>query len=82
MEHEESEEDNEEIEDVEENLSYENPESGIEVLEENKVKIKSNLEFLLSQNDILPLLRKINKDKNRTQGELSFEKLIKKVIFF
>jgi hypothetical protein len=51
-------------------------------LEENKDNIKSNLEFLLSQNDILPLLRKINKEKNKYQGELSFEKLIKKVNFF
>jgi len=47
--------------------------------EETKEKIQSNLEFLLSQNDILPLLKKLNKDKARIENKLPLDKAYKNV---
>ena len=49
----------------------------IAVIEETKQKIKSNLEFLLSQNDILPLLKKLNKDRTIPNGKFSLDKFAK-----
>jgi hypothetical protein len=46
-----------------------------------KSKILSNLEFLLSQNDILPLLKKINKTKNGDLKEIINSKNSKVILF-
>jgi hypothetical protein len=45
--------------------------------EVNRVKIRTNLEFLLSQNDILPLIRKINKEKAQKGGVVCLGSIIK-----
>ena len=53
--------------------------------EENRTKIKTNLEILLSQNDILPLLKKIRKEKSKNKGNVSLTKYIvknNKVVIF
>lgn len=53
------------------------PELSKEKLEEKKKKIRSKLEFLLSQNDILPLLKSLN-GKEHVQNDLfDFQKLTK-----
>ncbi len=49
------------------------------IKEETKDKILSNLEFLLSQNDILPLLKKLNKEKMNFDGKIVIEKNNKNV---
>lgn len=46
--------------------------------EESRSKIKTNLEILLSQNDILPLLRKIRKEKLKYKGNISLSKYMVK----
>ena len=46
--------------------------------EDYKTKIRTNLEFLLSQNDILPLIKKINKENLKNSGSVSLTKYIKK----
>lgn len=46
--------------------------------EDSQTKIKTNLEFLLSQNDILPLIRKINKENVKNSSSISLSKFIKK----
>jgi hypothetical protein len=46
--------------------------------EESRAKIKTNLEILLSQNDILPLLKKIRKEKLKSSGNLSLSKYMVK----
>ena len=46
---------------------------------DNKDKLKTNLEILLSQNDILPLLKKIHKDKIRQNGTVSLAKYLNKI---
>ena len=46
--------------------------------EDRQTKIKTNLEFLLSQNDILPLIRKINKENGKNSSGISLSKFIKK----
>lgn len=53
-------------------------------IEVNKQKTKTNLQFLLSQNDILPLLKKINKERTKNTQEVSLDKYIKnnKVMIF
>jgi hypothetical protein len=45
------------------------PELSKENIEEKKKKIRSKLEFLLSQNDILPLLKSLN-GKEHVQNDL------------
>jgi hypothetical protein len=52
------------------------------IVEHTKDKIKSNLEFLLSQNDILPLLKKLNKDKTRFDSKFSLDRASKNVRVF
>jgi hypothetical protein len=42
--------------------------------EVDKDKIKSNLEILLSQNDILPLLKKINRECGQNTNNVSLSK--------
>jgi hypothetical protein len=49
------------------------------IVEQTKEKIKSNLEFLLSQNDILPLLKKLNKEKIQLNEKYNLEKTAKTV---
>ena len=46
--------------------------------EDRETKIKTNLEFLLSQNDILPLIKKINRENVKNSGNISLSKFIKK----
>jgi len=43
-------------------------------VEVTKDKIKSNLEYLLSQNDILPLLKKLGKDKSKLDPKFSLDR--------
>jgi hypothetical protein len=65
----------------EENEKKENlqaDQSRIAGVEDNRSKIRTNLEFLLSQNDILPLIRKINKDNLKNSESVSLSKYIKK----
>ncbi len=45
--------------------------------EDKQTKIRTNLEFLLSQNDILPLIRKINRENTKNSGSVSLSKFIK-----
>jgi len=40
--------------------------------------MRTNLEFLLSQNDILPLIRKINKENLKNSESVSISKYIKR----
>lgn len=47
---------------------------------DKKTKIRTNLEFLLSQNDILPLIKKINRENFKNQGSVSLDKYIKKPV--
>jgi hypothetical protein len=44
--------------------------------EESRSKIKTNLEILLSQNDILPLLKKIHKEKLKNKGSIYLSKFM------
>jgi hypothetical protein len=46
------------------------------------IGLKTNLEILLSQNDILPLLRKINKDKRKIGDSLHLANYLKKNVNF
>ncbi len=47
------------------------------LLEEERLKAKSNLEILLTQNDILPLLKKINTDSKNKNKNILFENYLK-----
>jgi len=47
-----------------------------------KPRLKTNLEILLSQNDILPLLKKISKDKRRNENNLSLANYLSKSVIF
>ena len=44
---------------------------------QDKAKLRTNLEFLLSQNDILPLLKKLGKEKNKSLESVAISKYIK-----
>jgi hypothetical protein len=77
----ENEEEDVEMEEIEEDEDYLEPKESIEDIKGSKEKIKTNLEYLLSQNDILPLLKKINKEKSKMLPDISLDKYIKKVIY-
>jgi hypothetical protein len=47
-------------------------------IEERRDRIKTNLEILLSQNDILPLIKKINKEKSKSSGIVLLNKYVRK----
>lgn len=52
--------------------------SRIAGVEDKRSKMRTNLEFLLSQNDILPLIRKINKENLKNSESVSISKYIKR----
>jgi hypothetical protein len=68
------------MEEIEEDEDYNEPKESIEPTKGSKEKIKTNLEFLLSQDDIVPLLKKINRENNKAIADISLDKYIKKVI--
>lgn len=51
-------------------------------MEPIKDKMISNLEFLLSQNDILPLLKRLNRDKTKLDSKFSLDRTSKNVRVF
>jgi hypothetical protein len=75
----EKEEENVEMEEVEEDEDYEDPKDHIIDNRASRDKIKTNLEFLLSQNDIIPLLKKINKERYKNTTDIRLDNYIKKV---
>jgi hypothetical protein len=70
------------MEEIEEDEDYSEPKQHIEEIKGGKEKIKTNLEFLLSQNDILPLLKKVNREKNKNITDINLDKYTNKVILF
>jgi hypothetical protein len=68
------------MEEIEEDEDYYEPKEWIEDTKGSKESIKTNLEFLLSQNDIVPLLKKINREKAKSITDISLDKYNKKVI--
>jgi hypothetical protein len=73
-------EENVEMEEIEKDEDYEEPNDYIVDNRASKEKIKTNLELLLSQNDIIPLLKKINRERNKNTTDIRLDKYIKKVI--
>ena len=67
-----------EIEELEQIEATSNKTPSHETPEESRAKIKTNLEILLSQNDILPLLKKIRKEKSKFRGSVSLSKYMVK----
>lgn len=76
-EEEDSEYENMEIEETEKDERLENNVMRYGTLEVDRAKIKSNLEFLLTQNDILPLLKKINQEKKKNNENVLLTKYVK-----
>jgi hypothetical protein len=78
----EEEESDQEIAQIERNNGVEHSKANTSGQGVEDSRIKTNLEFLLSQNDILPLLKKINKERGKSVQDLSIQKFTQKVNFY
>jgi hypothetical protein len=66
---------------IEVNYTSEQSKSNTLPKSEDKEKVRTNLEFLLSQNDILPLLKKINRERGKSIQDIWLDKFVRKVYF-